>query len=53
MPLKKIDVVDSNLLEDFKNKYYNTSTPLIIKNIAKKWPVELMKGFVKSILCFL
>ena len=38
MQLKNIDVVDSILPEDFKKNYYNTFTPLIIKNIAKNWP---------------
>jgi hypothetical protein len=38
MQLKKIDVVDSILPEEFRTKYYNTSTPLIIKNMAKSWP---------------
>ncbi len=38
MHLKKIDVVDSILPKDFKTKYYNTCTPLIIKDMAKGWP---------------
>jgi hypothetical protein len=38
MQLKNIDVVDSILPEDFRTKYYNTATPLIIKDIAKSWP---------------
>jgi hypothetical protein len=36
--LKAVDVVDNISAADFKNKYYNTSTPVIIKNLAKQWP---------------
>ncbi len=38
MILSKIDVVDDISPEDFKEKYYKTGKPLIIKNLAKKWP---------------
>ena len=38
MQLKSVDVVDSISSEDFKKLYYNTGKPLIIKDLAKKWP---------------
>ncbi|MBA4197025.1 MAG: transcriptional regulator [Chitinophaga sp.] len=38
MNLKAVDVVEHINGSDFKNKYYNTSTPVIIKGLAKQWP---------------
>ncbi|SEA02643.1 Cupin-like domain-containing protein [Arachidicoccus rhizosphaerae] len=38
MRLKNIDTVASISPEDFKKKYYNTRTPLVIKDLAKSWP---------------
>ena len=38
MQLKSVDVVDSISPEDFKKLYYNTGKPLIMKDLAKKWP---------------
>ncbi len=38
MHLQPIDTVESITPEDFKNKYYNTGRPLIIKGLAKEWP---------------
>lgn len=37
MRLQKVDVVDAISPDDFKNKYYNTSTPIVIKSLAKNW----------------
>lgn len=38
MRLKSIDTVASISPEDFKKYYYNTRTPLVIKDLAKSWP---------------
>ncbi|HTN39252.1 MAG TPA: cupin-like domain-containing protein [Arachidicoccus sp.] len=38
MRLKNVDTVDHISPEEFKEKYYNTQTPLIIKDLAKSWP---------------
>ncbi|MBS1578074.1 MAG: cupin-like domain-containing protein [Bacteroidetes bacterium] len=38
MKLKAIDIVENINGSDFKTKYYNTSTPVIIKNLSKQWP---------------
>ncbi|MBS1639925.1 MAG: cupin-like domain-containing protein [Bacteroidetes bacterium] len=38
MKLKAIDIVENINGNDFKTKYYNTSTPVIIKNLSKQWP---------------
>ena len=38
MQLKPVDVVDTISAEDFKKLYYNVGKPLIIKDLAKKWP---------------
>lgn len=38
MVLSNVDVVNDISPEDFKEKYYKTGKPLIIKNLAKKWP---------------
>ncbi|MBS1628150.1 MAG: cupin-like domain-containing protein [Bacteroidetes bacterium] len=38
MKLKAIDIVENINGNEFKNKYYNTSTPVIIKNLSKQWP---------------
>lgn len=38
MQLKPVDTVESISPEDFKQKYYNTMKPLVIKGLAKKWP---------------
>ena len=38
MHLQPVDTVENITPEDFKNNYYNTGKPLIIKGLAKKWP---------------
>ena len=38
MRLKNIDTVASISPEEFKKNYYNTRTPLVIKDLAKSWP---------------
>jgi hypothetical protein len=38
MNLQPVTTVDSITPEDFKNLYYNTKKPVIIKNLAKEWP---------------
>ena len=38
MHLQPVDTVETITPEDFKNNYYNTGKPLIIKGLAKKWP---------------
>lgn len=38
MQLKQVDVVEDISGDDFKRKYYDTQTPLIIRGLAKKWP---------------
>lgn len=38
MHLKSVDTVDDISPEDFKKNYYETQTPIIIKNLAKQWP---------------
>ena len=38
MHLQPIDTVENITPEDFKNNYYNTGKPVIIKGLAKKWP---------------
>lgn len=38
MRLKPIDTVASISPEDFKKYYYNTRTPIVIKDLAKSWP---------------
>ena len=38
MHLQPVDTVETISPEDFKNKYYKTGKPLIIKGLAKKWP---------------
>jgi hypothetical protein len=38
MQLKAIDKVESITPEDFKTKYYDTKTPVVMTEIAKKWP---------------
>lgn len=38
MHLKSVDTVDDISPEDFKKNYYDTQTPIIIKDLAKKWP---------------
>lgn len=36
--LKPIDVVEDITKEEFEEKYLKTRTPVVIKNMAKKWP---------------
>jgi ribosomal protein L16 Arg81 hydroxylase len=36
--LKPIDVVDDISQEDFREKYLKPRKPVVIKNMAKKWP---------------
>ena len=38
MQLKPVDKVEYISPEDFKKKYYDTKTPLIITGMAKEWP---------------
>ncbi|MDE1190625.1 MAG: cupin-like domain-containing protein [Arachidicoccus sp.] len=38
MQLKEVDVVENISPEEFKTKYYNTRTPLVIRGLAKQWP---------------
>jgi len=38
MELHPVDVVGSISPEDFKNNYYNTKKPVVIKDLAKQWP---------------
>lgn len=38
MRLKNIDTVASISPEEFRKNYYNTRTPLVIKDLAKSWP---------------
>ena len=38
MQLQAVDTVDTISSEDFKNKYYNTMKPVVIKNLSKDWP---------------
>jgi ribosomal protein L16 Arg81 hydroxylase len=40
MQLQAVDRLESVTPEDFRNKYYNTSTPLVITGLAKKWPAH-------------
>ncbi|MDE3235090.1 MAG: cupin-like domain-containing protein [Bacteroidota bacterium] len=37
MQLKSVDVVKSISPGDFKNNYYHTHTPLVIKDLSKQW----------------
>lgn len=36
--LKPIDVVDDISKEEFEEKYLKTRTPVVLKNMARKWP---------------
>lgn len=38
MDLKQVDVVENISPEEFKKKYYNTCTPLVMRGLAKEWP---------------
>lgn len=38
MVLQDVDVIDSISPETFKQQYYNTSKPLVIKQLAHNWP---------------
>ncbi len=38
MQLQAVNSVDNISAEDFKNNYYNTMKPLVIKNLSKEWP---------------
>ena len=40
MQLQAVDRLESVSPEDFRKKYYNTSTPLVITGLAKKWPAH-------------
>ncbi len=40
MQLKTVNTVDTISTEDFKKNYYNASKPLVIKDMAKKWPAH-------------
>ncbi|MCT3815883.1 cupin [Elizabethkingia anophelis] len=53
--LKPIDVVDDISQEDFREKYLKPRKPVVIKNMAKKWPayqkwtMEYMKEVVGDV----
>lgn len=38
MQLRAVDTVTNITPEEFKKKYYKTNTPVVIKDLAKKWP---------------
>lgn len=38
MQLQPVDVVDDISTDDFKQNYYDTMRPLVIRNLAKSWP---------------
>ena len=38
MQLQAVDVLSNISPEDFKQKYYNTATPVVIRDLAKQWP---------------
>ncbi|MDE3253078.1 MAG: cupin-like domain-containing protein, partial [Bacteroidota bacterium] len=38
MLLQPVDAVDDISPDDFKNNYYQPMRPLVIRNLAKKWP---------------
>lgn len=38
MQLKAVDKVERISPQEFKTKYYNTKTPLVITGLAKQWP---------------
>lgn len=38
MQLRQVDVVADINPTDFKRKYYDTQTPVVIKDLAKQWP---------------
>lgn len=38
MQLKQVDLVEDITGDDFKKKYYDTQTPVVIRGLAKKWP---------------
>lgn len=38
MVLHAVDTVDDISPAEFKQKYYNTHTPLVIRNLSKQWP---------------
>ena len=38
MLLRSIDVIDNILPEEFKQNYYNTRKPVVMRNLAKQWP---------------
>ncbi|MEI2749026.1 MAG: cupin-like domain-containing protein [Ferruginibacter sp.] len=40
MQLQAVDRLESVSPEEFRKKYYNTSTPLVITGLAKKWPAH-------------
>lgn len=37
MQLKTVDIFDDLSPEDFKRKYFDTQTPVVIRNLSKKW----------------
>lgn len=38
MQLQAVDTVETIAPKDFKDYYYNTSKPIVIKGLAKQWP---------------
>src|SRR5947208_10669983 len=38
MHLKAVTVVEDISPEDFKGYFFNTNTPVVIKNLSKTWP---------------
>jgi hypothetical protein len=52
MQLNTVDIVDTITPEDFKIKYYNTNTPVVIKSLSKEWSAHTKWNwdFFKSIV---
>ena len=50
--LKPIDVVDDISQEDFREKYLKPRKPVVIKNMAKKWPAyqKWTMDYVKEVV---
>ncbi|MBS1632181.1 MAG: cupin-like domain-containing protein [Bacteroidetes bacterium] len=40
MQLQPVTVVDSISPEDFKNNFYRTQSPVVIKTLSKNWPAR-------------
>jgi hypothetical protein len=59
MGIKPIDIVDDISQEDFREKYLKPCKPVVIKNMARKWPayqkwtMEYMKEVVGDVVPFM